>query len=387
MTTSDLPSPVYLDHHATTPIDPRVIEVMVDAMRRHIGNPNSVEHGAGRAAAAAVEAARADVADLIGCERDQVRFTGSASDAIRKGLAIALAGEYGRRLRVAATAVEHPAMLSSLADLQANGRIDIVWLPVDQKGQIAIDMVKSAIAEGIDLMCLMMANNEVGTIYPVEATIGLCLRAGVRTLVDATQAAGRLDLHPVAATCDFLIVSGHKFYGPKGIGALMIRELGPDVAALFDHAGTPAVAAIVGIGAAARFAVADFEQERLLTSRLRDRLQAGLSAALPDLVVNGDIDNRLSHSLHISIPGVPNDAVLARTGHKIAISTGAACASGAQEPSHVLRAMALPEHLVEGALRLSVGRFTTDAEIDFAIETIVEAANAIKYAREETIAC
>lgn len=387
MMASEMPPCVYLDHHATTPIDPRVIDAMTDAMRRFVGNPNSVEHAAGRKAAAAIDAARADVAMLIGCDADQLRFTGSASDAIRKSLAIALSGAEGRRLRVAATAAEHPAMLAALDTLEADGRIEIVRLPVDRYGQLAIDAVRRVIAERVDLLCLMMANNEVGTVYPAEAVVDACFDTGVRTLIDATQAAGRLDLQPVAAKCDFLVLSGHKIYGPKGIGALFVAA--PDAACdrIFDHAGTPDVAAIVGLGVAARLAAGLRVAEAMSTGRLRDRLQAGLLAELPFLVVNGDTASRLPYSLHISLPGIPNDAVLARVGHRLALSTGAACASGAQQPSHVLSAMGLPQSLVDSALRLSVGRFTTVAEIDLAVDIIADAALAVRALGVESAAC
>ena len=183
------------------------------------------------------------------------------------------------------------------------------------------------------------------------------------------------------------MLSGHKFYGPQGVGALMIQDARLSSESIFDHAGTPNVAAIVGMGTAARLALAELDKERSYTQLLRDQLQAGLAASLPTMVVNGHSESRLPHSLHISIPDVPNDAVVARIGNKVAISTGAACASGAQAPSHVLQAMGLSEPLIDSALRLSVGRFNTPQEIDFAIDTIVHAVRAVQGIQEKVLTC
>ncbi|WP_447952382.1 cysteine desulfurase family protein [Sphingopyxis chilensis] len=387
MSKSELIVPIYLDHHATTPIDPRVVDAMIDAMRGLVGNPNSIEHGAGRLSASAIERARSEVALLVGCDTSNIRFTYSASDALRKALALAVERASAVRPKIAATRVEHPSLLAALADFVSRNEIEVVWLDVDRRGQLAGNTISEALTGGADILCLMMANNEVGTIYPVEEALAACLEAGVITVVDATQAAGRLDLHPASALCDFLIFSGHKIYGPKGVGALFIGEPGGDVDRQFAHTGTPDVVSIVGMGLAARLAHEARVAEGVAMERLRDRLQNGLQVAFDFLVINGDEGRRLPNSLHISIPGVPNDALLARVGHEVAISTGAACASGAQEPSHVLRAMALPEALADSALRLSVGRFTTEAEIDIAIEIIVRAARAILQARQEKIAC
>lgn len=377
--------PVYLDHHASTPIDPRVIDAMCEAMRTLPANPNSVEHGPGRQAAAAIDAARADVAGLVGCEADHVYFTGSASGSIRKALQLAV-GTRGR-LRVAAMPIEHPAMLHALSALVEDGLVEMRWLEVDGRGQLRFESLEAALIDGLDLLCLMMANNEVGTIYPVEEALHACLPLDVMTLVDATQAAGRVNLHEVGCLADFLILSGHKIYGPKGIGVLVAPQSRRDVDRVFAQAGTPNVPAIVGLGLACRLALAERAAECARVAVLRDRLEVGLKASLDNLTVNGDLRSRLPHSLHVSLSGVPNDAMLARVGHQIAMSTGAACASGAQEASHVLRAMALPDVLVDSALRLSVGRFTTEQDVDFAVQILVGAARAILSTRQEKIAC
>lgn len=377
--------PVYLDHHASTPVDPRVIDAMCAAMRTLPANPNSVEHGQGRRAAAAMAVARTDVAGLVGCEAADVHFTGSASDAIRKALQLAVA-ERGK-LRILAMPVEHPSTIHALGDLERRGMASVRWLKVDNRAQLSLESLDAALREGADLVCLMAANNEVGTVYPLSQALTACIEGDALTLVDATQAAGRIDLPPIASLTDFLIFSGHKIYGPKGIGVLIAPHSGRHVEVVFAHEGTPNVPAIVGLGTACRIASAERVAEWTHVQMLRDRLEAGLRASLDGLVVNGDIDNRLPHSLHVAIPGVSNDAMLSRVGHELAFSTGAACASGAQEPSHVLRAMALPDELADCVLRLSVGRFNSEQDIDRAVQIIVGAARTILSARQERNVC
>lgn len=372
---SGLRAPIYLDHHATTPMDPRVIAAMTEALCSLYGNPNSVQHAQGRAAAAAMERARQDIALFTGSDPRHVHFTTGASDAIQKALASALS-DLGS-CRAAAMSVEHPAMIRALNRHAQAGDIEIDWLEVDGQAQLSLACLTRALNEGATLVCLMMANNEVGTIYPVEAVMDLCEAHGARLVVDATQAAGRLDLGPIGERADYLILSGHKIYGPKGVGALVTRHLpsGADGEGFAD--GTPNAPAISSFGLAARIAMNERLADVAHAKALRDRLEAGLKAALPGVIINGDLTARLPHSLHVSIPGAVNEAIVARIGDQVAISTGAACASGAQEPSHVLRAMALAEPLVDGALRLSTGRFNTEQEIDAAVMLIAKTANDI----------
>lgn len=375
----------YLDHHATTPVDHRVIDEMIELMKHAYANPNSVDHLAGRDAARVIDNARSEIAELVGSAAERIRFTASASDAIHK--ALTMERQDDRVLKIAVMPLEHPAMLRMLKNLQQDGHAQLVWLEVGSRGQLLFESLHRAMASGIDMLCMMAANNEVGTIYPIEEALAACNEAGITTLIDATQAAGRVDLSNVGALADYLVLSAHKIYGPKGIGALIVREPGHRIDTVFQYDGTPNVPAIGGFGLAARLARTGLEREQSHCSSLRDRLEKGLIDQLPGMIVNGDIENRLPHSLHISIPDIPNDAMVARIGHQIALSTGSACASGAQEPSHVLRAMSLPEEHIDSALRLSVGRFTTEAEIDFAIETISFAARSISGVQGEKLAC
>lgn len=372
-------SPVYLDHHATTPVDPRVAEVVLHAMTRAFGNANSVDHVFGEIAAAMMDDARAAVADLVCATPDDVRFTSGATEAIRAALGIARATAGREILRIAVSRVEHQAVLDAVAALERDGNATVHWIDVDQQGRVALSGISEALEKGIDLLCLMAANNEIGTIYPVREAAVLAQEARTLILVDATQAAGRVELRAADWGLDYLVLSAHKLYGPKGVGALVAPEARNVVADLvFGHEGTPNVPGAAGLGAACRLQIAEGAADELRITAFRDRLEAGLIARVPDLVVNGDRHNRLSHNLHVSAPGAPNDVVVARLRRQVAISTGAACTSGAQAPSHVLRAMGLPPELQNCALRISPGKFNTVKEIDRAVESIAEAVAEVR---------
>jgi cysteine desulfurase len=368
--------PVYLDNHATTPIDPRVAQLVFHTMTKHFGNAHSVDHVIGQRAAMLVKQAAEDVAYLLGSYSKNVRFTSGATEAIRIALGIAATGK--THLRVAVSRVEHKAVLEPLRCMEEQGRATLRWIDVDKKGQISIDQIALILGEGIDLLCLMAANNEVGTIYPIKDVAALATANGAEILVDATAAAGRVPIECENWGIDHLIVSAHKLYGPKGAGALIGPATHSQVAGkAAGHAGTLNVPSIVGFGEAFRLARQDGDNDDHAT-RLRDRLELALLERVPDLIINGDPSNRLGNNLHISIPGVPNDAVLSRLHHSVAISTGAACSSGAQEPSHVLRAMRLTEEMQESALRISTGKFNTVEEIDFAASEIAQVIAQIK---------
>ncbi len=369
--------PIYLDHHATTPVDPRVAQVVADAINETFGNAASVEHAFGMEAANLIESAAAAVAKLVGAEdaRD-VLFTAGASEALRTAVSIAALTRADAPMRVLLPATEHTALLDAVARMQRQARASIRWLGVDGMGRVDLDEIAAA---PFDLVCLMAANNEIGTIHPVRAAAAIARRNGAAILVDATQGAGRIEVKAAEWGLDLVVFSAHKIHGPKGSGAVV----GPGVAAAvasgaLGHHGTPNVPAIAGFGEACRLQFSEGSADAVRIGALRDRLEHSLRDRIHGLVVNGDLNARLSHNLHVSIPGVPNDAVLARLRHTVAVSTGSACQSGAQGPSHVLRAIALPAAHQESALRMSPGRFTTAADIDAAADAIVAAVGAIR---------
>ena len=373
--------PIYLDHHATTPVDPRVANVVMHAMTGEFGNANSVDHAFGEAAGALVTTAREAVAALVGSGPKHVHFTSGSTEAIR--LALMHAISRGRRspLRVALTMVEHKAVIDAVSIAARSGQVELCWIEVDKQGCLSSDSLQAAIAAGIDLVCLMAANNEVGTIYPVPEVALQVRECGAAIMVDATQAAGRIPLHACHWGIDYLVLSAHKLYGPKGVGALIspVGDLRTQISDLiWASEGTPNVPGIAGFGEACRLRHLEMVEDESRITGLRNRLQSQLTDSIPDLAVNGDLSCRLGGNLHISVPGIPNDAVMARLHQRVAISTGSACASGAHGPSHVLHAMALSEDLQEGALRIGVGKFNTEDEIDRAAEEIVAAIDSVK---------
>lgn len=374
---------VYLDHHATTPVDPRVARVVFDVMTKNFGNAHSVDHLYGQGAARIVESAAGDVAGLLGADQNSVRFTSGATEGIRLAFAIACAAN--PRLRVAVSRVEHAAVLEPLCALENEGRVVLRWIEVDGAGRVDISDIERVANEGIDFICLMAANNEVGTIYPIQTATAIAAAVGAEILVDATPAVGRVPIEVDNWGIDYLVLSAHKLYGPKGAGALISRYANTPMATeVSGHVGTLNVPAIAGFGEACRIisseGTADISRER----DLRNRLENTLLSLVPDLIINGDRQNRLDNNLHFSAPGAPNDAVLSRLQYLVAISTGAACSSGAQQPSHVLRAMSFPSELEESALRISPGKFNTEKEIDFSANEIAKAIKDVRAAMRTT---
>lgn len=368
--------PIYLDNHATTPVDPRVVRVISETLLSTFGNPHSVDHSFGAAARAVLDVARQHVADLVGAHPKGVVFTSGATEAIRLALAHACARRaLGRPLRVISSPVEHRAVLEALAELEDSGRAEVRHVSVDRAGRIDLEELRELCDAGPDLVCLMAANNEIGTVYPVEEIANIAAAAGVATLIDGTQAVGKQEFDVERWDVTYLCLSSHKIYGPKGVGALVLGpgELWPD----HNDRGTPNVPGIAGLGEACRLRREEMVDDDAAIRARRDRLAALLRDALPRLVENGDLSQRLSGSLHVSIPGVPNGPVLARLHDRVALSSGSACTSGAEAPSHVLMAIGLEEELVESALRIGVGKFTTDEEIVTAAALITEAVDDV----------
>jgi cysteine desulfurase len=372
--------PIYLDNHATTAVDTRVAGLVYRVMTEQFGNPNSVDHCYGTAAALLIDQASAEVARLVEAEPGDVRFTSGSTEAIRFALAYAADRSPNSVLRLAVGRNEHAAVLDAAAAAAAQGWATIGWMNVDEVGRVPLASLQGALNQGVDLVCLMAANNEVGTLQDVATAARLAHSVNARLLVDATQAAGRVDLRARSWDLDYLILNAHKIYGPKGVGALV----GPDLATAdpprryAGHQTTPNTPALAGFGEACRLRRCEMANDEPKIAALRDRLQAQLLAAIPGLAINGDLDHRLSNNLHVSAPGAPSDLVVLHLRETVAISTGAACASGADAPSHVLRAMGLPAWRQDGALRISLGRSTTEDEIERAGDAIIAAIRAVQ---------
>jgi cysteine desulfurase len=382
VTTAPACTAVYLDHNATTPIAPEVLDAMRPYLERHFGNPSSA-HGYGAAAHEAVARARSEVAALLGCEPGSVVFTASGSEADNlaiKGVALALRGEGDH---VITSAIEHPAVLAACRYLQRRLGYRLTVVPVDGCGVVDPDDVRRAIEPATVLVSVMHANNEVGTLQPVAELARVARERGIAFHTDAAQSVGKVRVDVAELGIDLLTVTGHKMYAPKGIGALYVRpgtSLDPLIhGAGHEHglrAGTENVPYIVGLGAACALAA------RRLTAgsdrdivRLRDRLHTALRCAVPGLTLNGHPEQRLPNTVNVSFPQRDGEDLLARTP-TVAAATGSACHSGRTEPSAVLTAMGLDAQRSLGAVRLSLGYDTTTADVDAAAAGLVASATA-----------
>jgi cysteine desulfurase len=376
------PLPIYLDYHATTPVDPRVAAIVLRVMTTDFGNANSTEHIYGDVAAELVDEARRYVAALVGAAPEMVNFTSGSTEGIRLAIGHAVSVSSKLPLRVVATTVEHRAVLDALAAHEARGEVAVRLLPVDRRARLDLEALEHTCRQGADLVCVMAANNEVGVIYPVEQVGQIAARFGARSLVDATQAAGHIPIRADEWNITYLSLSAHKIYGPKGVGALVAprgfgaRSSHRQVPGVGE--GTPNVPGIAGLGEACRLRDLEFASDEKRMATQRDRLETLLLAGIDGLVVNGDPEHRLSNNLHVAVPGVPNNAVIARLRRRVALSSGAACSSGAETPSHVLRAMGLPYEIQDSALRISNGKFTTHEEIERAAEQITSAVASVR---------
>ncbi len=362
---------IYLDHNATTPLDPAVADRMMTVLRDEFGNPSSVHHF-GQRAKAVIDEARSAVAGLLGATASDVVFTGSGTEsdnfAIR-GAAEAL--EAGGRRHLIASSIEHEAVLNTLKALAKRGWRTTL-LSVDQSGVITTDALRAAIADDTALVSVMHANNEVGTIQPVAELARLAHERGALFHTDAVQSAGKIPVDVTALGVDLLSVSAHKFNGPKGVGALWIRRgvrLIPMVTGgrheRGRRAGTENVAGIAGLGVAAALARAKAESEAVRLAALRDRLEQGVLQRVPGTLVNGAGSPRVPNTTNISFERVEAESLLIGLDLEgIAVSTGSACSSGTLEPSHVLKAMGFQAHRTQNSIRFSLGAGNTEAEVD-----------------------
>lgn len=370
---------IYFDYHATTPCDPRVVEAMLPYFTQEFGNPSSGLHRLGRRAARAVDTAREQVAALIGATPDEIVFTSGATES--NNLVIhGLAHQRAERRRIVTTAIEHKAVREPCRALEAQG-FDVVVLPVGRDGTVDLQAAEEAISHDTLLVSVQLANNEIGTIQPLRAIAELAEKRGALVHTDAAQAVGKIPVDIDALGVDFLSISGHKLYGPKGIGALFVksglrRRLVPLVQGGGQEAdlrpGTLNVPGIVGLGEACAVCANEMHDEAMRVASLRDRLETHLTTAIPGLQINGNFANRLPGNSSLTFPAVEADALIANLPG-LALSTGSACTSGAIEPSHVLTAIGLSREAADATVRIGLGRFTTSEEIAAAARMIPEA--------------
>jgi cysteine desulfurase len=377
--------PIYLDYQATTPCDPRVVQAMLPWFTEKFGNPHSRNHSFGWEAEEAVERARKQVASIIGADEREIVFTSGATESNNTALKGVARFYKDRKDHLVTVVTEHKCVLDSCRHLEQEG-FKVTYLPVGKDGLIDLDQLKAAITDKTVLVSVMAANNEIGVIQPLAEIGRICREKGAFFHTDAAQAVGKIPLDVNAMNIDLMSISGHKIYGPKGIGALYVRRK-PRVRlqALMTgggqergfRSGTLPTPLCVGLGEACAIAEREMGAEAERLKMLRERFYQGVMAKLPEVYLNGDHDKRLPGNLNLSFAYVEGEGLM--MGIKdLAVSSGSACTSASLEPSYVLRALGVTEDLAHTSLRIGFGRFTTEQEVDYAVEHVVAAVNRLR---------
>jgi cysteine desulfurase len=378
--------PIYMDNHATTPVDPRVLDAMLPYFREDFGNAASRNHSFGWTAEEAVEKARKQIAGLIGATAKEIVFTSGATESNNlalKGVAEMYA-ERGNHIITAAT--EHKCVLDTAKKLEKHG-YRITFLPVQQNGLIDLDMLRDAITEKTILVSIMYANNEIGVLQPVAEIGKVCKERRVLFHTDAAQAAGKVPVDVIRDNIDLLSLSGHKMYGPKGVGALYVRRKNPRVqlTAQMDggghergmRSGTLNVPGIVGLGAACEIAAKEMPEESKRLAYLRDKLKDRLLVELDEVYINGSMEQRLPNNLNISFAYVEGESLLMGV-NDVAVSSGSACTSATLEPSYVLKALGAGDDLAHSSIRFGIGRFNTEDEVDYVARKVISVVQKLR---------
>ncbi len=379
--------PIYLDNQATTPVDPRVLEVMLPYFTEKFGNAASRSHFYGWEAEEAVEKAREQVAKAINAHVKEIIFTSGATESNNltlKGVA-EMYGDQGKHIITCTT--EHKCVLDSAKSLESKG-YEVTYLGVQPNGLIDLEALARIIRPDTILVSIMSANNEIGVIQPIAEIGKLCHERGVLFHTDAAQAIGKIPIDVEAMHIDLLSMSAHKFYGPKGVGVLYVRRKNPRVRLSPQmhggghergmRSGTLYVPLIVGLGSAIELAVSQMTEEAQRLDRLKDKLYAGLKAALPEIYLNGDAEHRLPGNLNISFAFVEGESLLMGLNDTVALSSGSACTSASLEPSYVLKALGVGDELAHSSLRFGLGRFTTEEDIDRVITKVIAVVERLR---------
>lgn len=383
-----MPRPlIYLDNNATTPLDPRVLAAMMPYLTEKFGNAASRSHKYGWDAEEAVEKARAQVAELIGASEKEIVFTSGATESDNLAIkgTVEMLAEKGRHIITCHT--EHKAVIDPCKYLESKGWADVTFLEPDKHGRVSAAQVRAALRDDTILITLMTANNEIGTIHPIAEIGAVAKEKGIWFHTDATQAIGKIPFDVEALKVDMASLSGHKIYGPKGVGALYVRRRNPRVRlAPVIHggghergmrSGTLNVPGIVGLGEAARLCMVDRETDLARIKQLRDRLEARIRAALDHVELNGDAQWRLPTTLNLSFAYVEGESLIMGVPD-VAVSSGSACTSASLEPSYVLRALGVGDELAHSSIRFSLGRFTTEQDVDEAADEIIKTVRRLR---------
>lgn len=378
--------PIYLDNHATTPVDPKVLETMLPYFTEVFGNAASRSHAYGWQAEEAIETARTQIANLIGASSKEIIFTSGATES--NNLALLGVAEMYREKgnHIITSSIEHKAILDSCKYLEKMG-FEVTFLPVDQFGRVSVADVRNAIKSNTILISIMFANNEIGTVQPIAEIGKLAKEKGILFHCDAVQGVGKIPFNVEEFGVDLASITSHKMYGPKGVGALYVRRKNPRVRLAEQihggghergmRSGTLNVPGIVGFGKAAEIAQKTMKEESIRLSALRDRMMREITAAVPEVYLNGHPTERLPHNLNLSFAYIEGESMI--MGMKeLAVSSGSACTSASLEPSYVLKAIGVGEELAHTSIRFGLGRFNTDEEINFAIKKVIETATRLR---------
>lgn len=371
--------PIYMDYQATTPVDPRVLDVMLPYFTEKFGNPHSRSHAFGWESEEAVETARKQVADLIGANPKEIIFTSGATESNNMALK-GLAGFYKeKKNHIITVATEHKCVLDACRHLEREG-IEVTYLPVQESGLIDLERLKNAIKDTTLAVSVMAVNNEIGVIQPIAEIGKLCRERGVFFHTDAAQAFGKIPLNVEEMNIDLMSISGHKIYAPKGVGVLFVRRR-PRVRleALINgggqergfRSGTLPVPLVVGLGAAAEIAGKEMEADTKRIKALSDKFYRGIMDAIPEVYLNGDENQRIAGNLNLSFAYIEGESMLMAI-RDLAVSSGSACTSASLEPSYVLRALGVGDDLAHTSIRFGFGRFTTEEEIEYALRVVVK---------------
>jgi len=378
--------PIYLDHNATTPCDPRVVEAMIPYFTQNFGNAASRNHPFGWQAEEAVDYAREQVAKLIGADPKEIIFTSGATEADNLAIKGVFEMYAGKGNHIITCNIEHKAVLDTCKHIEKIGG-EVTYLPVNNEGLVDPKDVEAAIKPNTILIAIMYANNEIGTIMPIREIGAIAKKHGVLLFTDATQAVGKIPVDVKADNIDLLAMTAHKMYGPKGIGALYVRRKNPrvKVTAQMDggghergmRSGTLNVPGIVGFGKACELALQEMDQDAKRLSALRDKLENAL-LQIEEAYLNGHKSRRLPHVTNISFKYVEGEGLMMGFNKEIALSSGSACTSASLEPSYVLKALGLGDDLAHSSLRFGLGRFTTEEQIDYTIEQVTKTVNKLR---------
>jgi cysteine desulfurase len=378
---------IYMDHHATTPVDPRVLEAMLPYFTEKFGNAASRAHSFGTEAAKAVEAAREQVAALLHADPSEIVFTSGATESNNLAIKGVMKGPHPKENRLVTVRTEHPSVLDACKALQKEAALDAAYLPVERDGRIDLRLLEATVTDRTKLVSVMAANNEIGVIQPLAEVGRICRERGAYFHTDAAQAAGKIPLDVEEMQVDLLSLTAHKMYGPKGVGALYVRKRGPRVKLLPQmdggghengfRSGTLPVPLIVGFGKACEIARAEGAAESARVQALRERLRTRILERIPHVTVNGSLEHRLPGNLNVSFAYVEGESLILSLG-EVAVSSGSACASAKLEPSHVLQALQVDEPLARASIRFGLGRGNTEAEVDRVVELLVPAVARLR---------